>query len=61
MSEVKTGPKPNGLSTWRKRVAEDKEKKMEELEELRQTATTVKRDGQEFLVVTIPDKYTWGE
>jgi hypothetical protein len=47
----------NGLANWRKKVAEDKERRMAELDILRQDAVTIVRDGRQFTVVTIPDKY----
>lgn len=50
----------NGLANWRRRLAEDKKKQVAELDRLRENAVTVVKDGQEFRVVTIPDKYAWG-
>lgn len=53
-------PQVNGLARWRQKQAEDKEERIKALDKLRESATTVTRDGQEFQVVTIPDKYVWG-
>jgi hypothetical protein len=46
-----------GLATWRARQAEEKRLKMLELEHYRQFAETVERDGREFVLVRIPDRY----
>lgn len=47
----------NGLSAWRERQAEERRQRLEELERYRAEATTEVRDGQEFKVVRIPDRY----
>ena len=47
----------NGLANWRRRVAEEKAAKMAELEEHRKRGVIVERDGREFLLVRIPDRY----
>ena len=47
----------NGLAEWRKRLAEEKQRKMEALAEHRKSATVEIRDGKEFRVVRLPDRY----
>lgn len=47
----------NSLTSWRKRQAAEKRLKMLELEYYRLYATTEERDGREFVVVRIPDRY----
>ena len=47
----------SGLATWRARQAEEKRLRMLELEHYRQYAETVVRDGREFLLVRVPDRY----
>ena len=47
----------SGLATWRARQAEEKRLRMLELEHYRQFAETVVRDGREFLLVRVPDRY----
>lgn len=49
----------NGLSKWRQRQAEWKAKRMAELAEYRETATEETRDGRTYLVVRVPDQYSW--
>jgi hypothetical protein len=49
----------DNLKKWRDRLAAEKAEKMAELEQYRVDAITVIRDGKEFTVVTIPDKYDW--
>jgi hypothetical protein len=53
-------PQVNGLANWRKKQAEERERRIKELDILREDAVTIMRDGKEFVVVTIPDKYVWG-
>ena len=49
--------KYNGLTAWRERQAEARRLRLMELEHYRSYATTEVRDGQEFTVVKIPDRY----
>jgi hypothetical protein len=49
--------KYNGLTAWRERQAEARRLRLLELEHYRSSATTEIRDGQEFTVVKIPDRY----
>lgn len=49
--------KHNGLAAYRARQAEEKQRRLAELESYREHATTVERDGREFTLVRIPDKY----
>ena len=49
----------NGLAGWRQRQAEAKVLKMAELAEYRKNATVEVREGREFRVVRIPDRYEW--
>lgn len=49
----------NGLAGWRARQAEEKRLKLLELEHYRSYATIEVRDGREFTVVKIPDRYDW--
>lgn len=51
--------KTNAMAIYHEKQRKIKEEKKAELETLRKEAVTVTRDGQEFRVVTIPDKYTW--
>lgn len=51
------GSKHNGLAEWRKRQAEERRLLLLELEHYRSYATTEERDGREFTVVRIPDRY----
>ena len=48
-----------GLARWRAKQAEEKRLKMEELAFYRMYATTEIRDGREFTLVRIPDRYEW--
>lgn len=52
-------PQVNGLVAYRARMAEARRVQIAELDRLRETAVTIMRDGKEFKVVTIPDKYAW--
>ena len=47
----------NGLTAWRERQAEARRLRLMELEHYRSYATTEVREGQEFTVVKIPDRY----
>lgn len=47
----------NGLVEWRRRQAEEKARKMADLAEHRKQATTEIRDGREFRVLHLPDRY----
>lgn len=49
----------SGLARWRAKQAEEKRLVMEELAFYRQYATTELRDGKEYTVVKIPDRYSW--
>ena len=49
----------SGLARWRAKQAEEKRLKMEELAFYRMYATTEIRDGREFTLVRIPDRYDW--
>lgn len=49
----------NGLAAWRQSQAEERRLKLMELDHYRSYATTEIRDGQEFTVVKIPDRYDW--
>lgn len=53
-------PHGSGLQGWRRRKAEEKALQVAELERLRQDAVTVVREGREFRLVRIPDRYGWG-
>lgn len=55
-----TDPRQSGLTLWRQRQAEDKKRRVAELERLRVHATVEVRDGREFLLVRLPDLYGWG-
>ena len=50
----------SGLARWRERQAEEKRLRMLELAFYRRYATTEVRDGREFRVVRIPDRYAFG-
>lgn len=50
-------PPVNGLTRWRERQAIEKAWRLAELERYRAEATTEVREGREFRVVRIPDKY----
>ena len=47
----------NGLAAWRQRLAEERQRKMDDLAEHRKSATVEVRDGKEFRVVRLPDRY----
>lgn len=47
----------SGLSTWRARQAEEKARRMAELERYRADAIPVAREGRVFSLVRIPDHY----
>lgn len=49
--------KHNGLAAWRERQKEERQLRLLELEHYRSYATTEVRDGQEFTLVKIPDRY----
>lgn len=49
--------KHNGLAAWRQRQADERRLRLLELEHYRSYATTEVRDGQEFTLVKIPDRY----
>ncbi len=52
-------PKGSGLALWRHRQSEDRKERLEALAKLREDAETVIRDGREFRLVRIPDRYEW--
>jgi len=56
-----TESKHNGLAGWRQRKAEERELRLLELEHYRSYATTEVRDGQEFTVLKIPDRYDFAQ
>jgi len=47
----------NWMAERKRRQAEEKEAKMAQLAEYRKTATKEVRDGREYLVVHVPDRY----
>ena len=51
----------SGLKHFRQRKAEEKAARMAELAEYRKSATVVERDGREYVLVRIPDRYGWAE
>jgi hypothetical protein len=57
-----TTPQPtgSGLATWRRRKAEEKKEFVAALDKLREEAVTVEREGREFRLIRIPDRYGWG-
>lgn len=56
-SPHKQEARQNGLHVWRTKKKEERERVMAELEELRKNATIEVRDGREFKVLRIPDRY----
>jgi len=56
-----SGPHPtgSGLATWRKRKAEEKAVIVRELDKLREQATVEVREGREFRVLKIPQRFRW--
>ncbi len=58
-ADVIPQPKGSGLALWRQRKAVDKKERMADLERLRENAETVLRDGREYRLLRIPDRYEW--
>lgn len=53
-------PPGSGLKGWHHKKKVEKEAQVAELDKLREDAVTVVREGREFQLVTIPDRYWWG-
>jgi hypothetical protein len=58
-SNTASSPQTSGLALWRQRQAEERRLRLMELEHYRAYATTEIREGREFQVVRIPDRYTF--
>ena len=58
---VTLNPQQNGLAMWRAKQAEEKRLRLLELEHYRAYATTEVRDGREYRVVRIPDRYDFSQ
>lgn len=54
-------PQLLGLALWRQRQAEERQRRLLELERYRADATTEERDGRTYRVVRLPDRYTFGK